>query len=39
MHTTRNILAETAEKQKAAMSTIYENALSLKSVMLEQAAA
>ncbi|KAI6191205.1 Transforming acidic coiled-coil-containing protein 3 [Aphelenchoides bicaudatus] len=38
MHTTRNILADTAEKQKNAMNTIYESALNLKTVMLEQAA-
>lgn len=38
LHSTRNALAETAEKQRHAMATIYENALSLKSIMLEQAA-
>lgn len=39
MHTTRNMLADTAEKQKNAMNTIYESALNLKSIMLNQAAA
>lgn len=38
IHNSRNLLFETAEKQREAMKTMYETSLQLKNIMMEQTA-
>lgn len=38
IHNSRNLLLDTAEKQREAMKTMYESSLKLKEIMIEQAA-